>query len=108
MKTLSVVLLASLVASGCSSSSKAEQIGRYDLACDVLELNGAFTWDCAVVDTRKGVVWKVDFQHLGTSDGAGYATASPVGRWKIACNSVGDFRCLRLDTTTGDVLYVNK
>ena len=108
MKTLSLVLAAALAATGCSSRSKTDQVGRYDLACDVAAINGAFTWGCAVVDTRKGVVWKVDFEHLGTSDGAGYATASPVGRWKIACNSVGDFRCLRLDTTTGDVLYVDK
>lgn len=106
-----VILLAPLVAAACSSASTATDLGRYDLACDTTDMEGASVWKCAKIDTRKGVVSLVDLDKIETTDGLGFAHAAEVGRYEVRCNSTavqheGEFRCVRLDTESGTIQYV--
>lgn len=106
-----VILLATIVTAACSSASTSSDLGRYDLACDTIDMDGASVWKCAKIDTRKGVVTLVDLDHVPTTDGLGFAKPAEVGHYQLRCNSTavpreGEFRCVRLDTQTGVIQYV--
>jgi hypothetical protein len=105
-----VILLATLVTAACSSPSKSD-VGRYDLACDTIDMEGVSVFRCARVDSRKGIVTSIDLDKVAETDGLGYAHAAEIGRYEIRCNSTavqheGEFRCVRLDTADGTVQYV--
>src|SRR3954469_4093156 len=95
-----VIVLAAVLA-GCSTPTKSSDLGRYDLACDTTDLDGASVWRCAKIDTRKGAVSLVDLDKVPTTDGLGFARAAEVGHYQVRCNSTaagmqGEFRCVRL------------
>ncbi len=120
MKTLRSSVWLALLATpllwlGCrdSSSSRAGAPGaaNFDLVCDATETAKQATLLCVREDTRNGDVKVVDLTKLPRSQGSTATSSRAPGSYKLVCRSAdtperGEFRCVRLDTATGDLLLI--
>jgi hypothetical protein len=97
----------------CSDSKQKpqapEDVGRYQLACDTNDTESLSEWKCLRLDSRRGSAVYVDLNRVTVSDGRGFESPSEVGRYRAYCNSTrtaheANFRCVRLDAKTGDVM----
>jgi hypothetical protein len=119
MRLLPLVWLAAVAISplpiGCRGESSRASPGssppNFDLVCDSTETAKQATLFCVRHDTRDGDVKVVDLNKIPRSQGSTAAAAGGGGRYKLVCRSAdtpeqGDFRCVRLDTVSGDLLLV--
>jgi hypothetical protein len=110
---LAVLMLAGLALGGCGrGSSASKDAPRYQLTCDSSDTSVQSTLFCVRTDTRSGDVRVVQLSKLPVSDGATAAVEGTSGSYQTACDSTdtperSEFRCVRLNTTTGDAIVLN-
>lgn len=83
----------------------------YDLVCDSADTAESSTLFCMRIDTRDGDIRHVELSKLPQSNGPTRSAEGPPGTYKLVCDSTdtstkSDFRCLRLNRQTGEVLLI--
>lgn len=84
----------------------------FELVCDSADTDASSTLFCVRLDTRDGDVRAVDLAALAISNGpTRVESAAAPGTFALACDgtstaATADFRCVRLDRRTGDLLLV--
>ena len=84
---------------------------NFELTCDAAETDKSATLFCTRIDTRNGDVRQVDLNRINQSNGPTASTAGPPGRYQLVCRSAdsaakADYRCVRLDTQSGELLLL--
>lgn len=110
-RTCRVLSALTVLLGGCAAPS-ADRAPPFDLVCDSADTRQASTLHCVLVDTRNGDVKRVALERLPQSNGPTRATDAPAGTYKLVCDSTdtdtrSDFRCVRLNVRTGELLLVN-
>jgi hypothetical protein len=109
-----VALVALVVAAGaCTREPQLGNHAPYEIVCDSADTDETSTMFCVRIDTRTGDLRRVALDKIPRLEGA--AAAQPdkgAGAFQLACDSTNtatkaDFRCVRLDRNTGDVVLVN-
>jgi hypothetical protein len=80
--------------------------------CDSADTTQSSTLFCMRIDTRDGDIRYVDLSKLTQSNGPTKSPAATPGTFTLVCDSTNtstksDFRCLRLNRRTGELLLVN-
>ena len=83
----------------------------FTLSCDSADTSTQSTLFCVRTDTRNGDAVVLDLAKVPLTTGSSAASDGPSGRFETVCDSTNtaqksDFRCLRLDTRTGDVVML--
>jgi hypothetical protein len=112
---LQLILLgvAGLAAScGRGSSASSNPAPRYELSCDSSDTSVQSTLFCVRTDTRNGDVRVLELSKLPVSDGASASVESSNGTYQTVCDStdtpeVSQFRCVRLNTTSGETIVLD-
>jgi hypothetical protein len=102
------LLLLTLIAA-CSDDAPYQP--AYQVACDTNDLEHRSVWKCVRIHTPSGEARYVDLDALRTIEGKA-SDRGPRGRCQLICNSTSvstsaSFRCLRLDTSTGDMFILD-
>jgi hypothetical protein len=85
--------------------------GPFALACDSADTTQRSTLFCVRTDTRDGDVLVVDLETAPVTTGSSRASLEPAHTYQTVCDSTvtpeqSDFRCLRLNTRTGDIVVL--
>ena len=105
---LRALLLFALV--GCADGAAAPSPApRFQLSCDSADTSTHSALFCVRTDTRDGDVRVLELDRLPVTSGSARVAAAPAGSFQTVCDATStpnkaDFRCLRLDTRTGDVV----
>ncbi|HLL24440.1 MAG TPA: hypothetical protein VK427_20050 [Kofleriaceae bacterium] len=96
-----------LALAACSKQAAAPR-PAFALDCDSADTATQATLYCVRSDTRNGEVVILDLAKLPVTTGSAKAAEGPSGTYETVCASTNtaqkaDFRCVRLDTRTGDV-----
>ncbi|MCE9576274.1 MAG: hypothetical protein K8W52_24205 [Deltaproteobacteria bacterium] len=83
----------------------------FTLSCDSADTSTQSTLFCVRTDTRNGDAVVLDLAKVPLTTGTSKASDGPSGTFETVCDSTNtaqksDFRCLRLDTRTGDVVML--
>lgn len=108
-------LLLALVTTACTASKDqppAASMAAFELVCDSADTDQSSTLFCMRIDTRDGDVRTVDLAKLPTSNGPTKGAGAAPGTFALVCDSTdtatkADFRCIRLNRQTGEMLLVN-
>lgn len=107
------LLAAGLAVGACTSpvTATAEGPGPFALACDSADTTQRSTLFCVRTDTRDGDVLVVDLETAPVTTGSSRATLDAAFTYQTVCDSTvtpeqSDFRCLRLNTRTGDIVVL--
>jgi len=106
MRSALLLVAVAACARGASAAAPA-----FELACDSADTQQQSTLFCVRTDTRNGDAVVLDLAKLPTTTGTSRASDAPAGTYQTVCDSTNtaqkaDFRCLRLDTRTGDVVML--
>jgi hypothetical protein len=113
MRALLIIAVAAGVgACDRASSPSAIDPPNYKLVCDSSDTRQSSTLFWVRIDTRDGDIRSVDLGRLPQSNGPTRSAAGDPGRYDLVCDSTNtdtrsDFRCLRLDRQTGEMMLVN-
>lgn len=104
-----VALLAFALAA-CAKTSATPR-PAFELDCDSADTDTQATLYCARTDTRNGDVVILDLAKLPLTTGSAKAAEAHAGTYVTHCSSTNtaqkaDFRCVRMDTRTGDVVML--
>jgi uncharacterized protein YecT (DUF1311 family) len=104
------IAAAAMVAASCAKDP-APARPPFALACDSADTATQSTLFCVRTDTRNGDAVVIDLAKVPVTAGSSRAAEGPSGSYQTACSSTNtaqksDFRCLRLDTRTGDVVML--
>ena len=97
----------------CSSRGGGREASsrRFELVCDSSDTRESSTLFCTRIDTRTGDVKRIDISKLSQSNGPTAAAEERDGTYQLVCDSTdtearSDFRCVRINTETGELLLV--
>jgi len=84
----------------------------YDLVCDSSDTQQSSTLFCMRIDTRTGDVRAINLTKLPVSNGPTASPEGPAGTYVLVCDSTdtparSEFRCLRMNRQTGELLVVS-
>jgi hypothetical protein len=110
MRSIATALITIALASACSKEPAAAR-PPFTLTCDSADTATQSTLFCVRTDTRNGDAVVLDLAHVPVTTGTSRAAEGPSGTFQTVCDSTNtaeksDFRCLRLDTRTGDVVML--
>lgn len=102
--------LALVVLAACGKDAAAPR-PTFTLTCDSADTATRSTLFCVRTDTRNGDAAIIDLAKVPLTTGDSKAADGPSGSYETVCDSTNtaqksDFRCLRLDTRTGDVVML--
>jgi hypothetical protein len=85
---------------------------NFELACVAANTSTAAQMQCLRTDTRTGEVLLVDYMRLPVTPGSSALESGPPGRYTTSCAAPSsaqraDLYCVRLNTSSGDMLLVN-
>jgi hypothetical protein len=105
-----LVIVAIVVTASCGKEGATAR-PAFTLACDSADTATQSTLFCVRTDTRNGDAVVLDLQKVPLTTGTSRAAEGPSGTFQTVCDSTNtaqksDFRCLRLDTRTGDVVML--
>jgi hypothetical protein len=106
---LGAIIIACAVA-GCTKEATVAR-PAFALTCDSADTSTQSTLFCVRTDTRNGDAVVLDLAHVPLTTGDSKVADGPSGTFQTVCDSTNtaqkaDFRCLRLDTRTGDVVML--
>lgn len=104
------ICFAALAVAACTKDAPAAR-PAFTLTCDSADTSTQSTLFCVRTDTRNGDAVVIDLAKVPLTTGASKAADGPSGTFATVCDSTNtaqksDFRCLRLDTRTGDVVML--
>lgn len=107
---LAPIALAAMIAASCAKDSMPVR-PPFALTCDSADTETQSTLFCVRTDTRNGDVVVIDLARVPLTAGTSRAAEGPSGTYQTVCDSTNtsqksDFRCLRLDTRTGEVVML--
>lgn len=105
------VVLAALLGLAACTKEVAAPRPSFTLSCDSADTSTQSTLFCVRTDTRNGDTVVLDLAKVALTTGTSKAAEGPSGTFETVCDSTNtaqksDFRCLRLDTRTGDVVML--
>jgi hypothetical protein len=97
-----------LIVAGCNKSSSDRP---FDLVCDSTDTLESSTLHCVRIDTRDGDTRRVLLNSIPRAQGPTRSAPEAPGTYQLVCNSTdtpqrSDFRCVRLNRRTGELLIV--
>jgi hypothetical protein len=100
-----------IAVSACTRATPAPAAAPFTLTCDSADTATQSTLFCVRTDTRNGDAVVLDLAHVPVTTGTSRAAEGPSGTFQTVCDSTNtaekaDFRCLRLDTRSGDVVML--
>ncbi len=103
-------VVAAFALSACTKEPAAAR-PAFTLSCDSADTSTQSTLFCVRTDTRNGDAVVLDLAKVPLTTGTSKASDGPSGTFETVCDSTNtaqksDFRCLRLDTRTGDVVML--
>lgn len=115
LRRAAAILMAVSASTACGKANRGGSGGpahNYELVCDSSDTRETSTLFCMRMDTRTGDVKRVDLSRLPQSNGPTKAAEEPAGVYQLVCDSTdtelkSDFRCIRLNRRTGELLLVS-
>lgn len=105
------VAFAAIACSSKGSTGDRPAAPRYELDCDSSDTKVQSQLFCVRTDTRTGDIRVVELKKLPVTSGPTAAAAAADGRYATVCDSTdtpeaSTFRCVRLDTHSGELVMV--
>ncbi|MGE0400499.1 MAG: hypothetical protein AB7T06_27555 [Kofleriaceae bacterium] len=99
-----------LALSACAKTGASPR-PAFELDCDSADTDTQATLYCVRTDTRNGDVVVLDLAKLPLTTGSAKAADAQAGTYVTHCSSTNtaqkaDFRCVRMDSRTGDVVML--